>query len=32
MSANRYEWNIVDIACSCLGIVTVPIYDSYSPE
>ena len=30
MSANRVEWALVDLACSALGVVTVPIYDTLS--
>ncbi|KAK2953017.1 putative Long chain acyl-CoA synthetase 7, peroxisomal [Blattamonas nauphoetae] len=32
MSVNRPEWTILDIACSAIGCVTVPIYDSYGPD
>ncbi|GIQ87779.1 hypothetical protein KIPB_009887, partial [Kipferlia bialata] len=32
LSINRVEWNVVDMACDMLGIITVPLYDSQSLE
>ena len=32
IAANRTEWVMTDFACMFLGIVTVPIYNSLSPE
>ncbi|KAJ4459590.1 putative Long chain acyl-CoA synthetase 7; peroxisomal [Paratrimastix pyriformis] len=31
MARNRPEWMIAALACSCHGIITVPVYDSYGP-
>lgn len=31
-SSTRFEWAICDLACLCLGLVTVPIYGNSSPE
>ena len=30
ISANRTEWTVVDFACSSIGMILVPIYDSQS--
>ena len=32
IASNRTEWVMTDIACMFMGIVTVPIYNSLSPE
>ncbi|WP_432487911.1 AMP-dependent synthetase/ligase [Kineococcus sp. SYSU DK018] len=32
MSRTRYEWTVVDAACWFAGAVSVPVYDSSSPE
>ncbi|MCW8309811.1 long-chain fatty acid--CoA ligase [Sphingobacterium sp. InxBP1] len=32
MSGNRPEWNLVDFACNQIGLATVPLYPTLSPQ
>lgn len=32
MSSTRYEWTLLDFAISCAGAVSVPVYETSSPE